>query len=301
MFAGILVLLLLATLINGCISKPTQENPGSGGTKAQFKEIQRFKNFEELTAAFKEAQQNRKSNGIIGTVIAIATLPAMMPMMAVSSMGASSGTESAKIVTDFSQTNVQVEGVDEADIVKTDGRFIYNFSANRLVITDAFPIESAKIVSKTELESKNGSIFPKEMFVNEDKLLVFGSRSGYAAMPLNNRIANQDYYPYYRGGQTVVMLYNIEDRSNPVLEKEFEFEGSYLSSRMIGKFAYFVVNSYPQIFQMQGKTEEDVLPSMWEDGVERKIASSNEIGFLPPTPPSSFVTIASIDLDSKYN
>jgi len=35
---------------------------------------------------------------------------------------------------DYSTTNVQVEGVDEADVVKTDGKYIYQINNNRVVV-----------------------------------------------------------------------------------------------------------------------------------------------------------------------
>jgi inhibitor of cysteine peptidase len=67
----------------------------------------------------------------------------------------------------YSQTNIQVEGVDEADIVKSDGQYIYLATDNRLVIARAYPPEKARILYQTELEGNiNG------LFVNEDRLVV---------------------------------------------------------------------------------------------------------------------------------
>ena len=69
---------------------------------------------------------------------------------------------------DYSETNIQVEGVDEADIVKTDGEYIYIVSGNNLTIVKAYPPEEAKVVSKTTFE---GSIMG--IYINGDKLAVF--------------------------------------------------------------------------------------------------------------------------------
>ena len=73
--------------------------------------------------------------------------------------------------TEYSGTNIQVEGVDEADIVKTDGEFIYVVAKGKLIIAEAYPEEKAEIVSKTNLEEFN----PSEIFIENDKLLIFGS------------------------------------------------------------------------------------------------------------------------------
>jgi uncharacterized secreted protein with C-terminal beta-propeller domain len=72
-------------------------------------------------------------------------------------------------VTDYSTTNIQVEGVDEADIVKTDGRYVYVVSNNKVFIVDAYPAEGASIISEID---PNGSV--SEIFVNSDKLVLFG-------------------------------------------------------------------------------------------------------------------------------
>ena len=52
---------------------------------------------------------------------------------------------------DYSTTNIQVAGVDEADIVKNDGEYIYTITWNSIVILDAYPAEAAKIVSEITL------------------------------------------------------------------------------------------------------------------------------------------------------
>jgi len=226
------------------------------------------------------------------------TLGGIAPTMAKSADAETGGA-------DYSTTNIQVEGVDEADIVKSDGKYVYAFSKNRLVITDAYPIETASVVSKTELAGAG----PQEMFVSGDKLLLFGYMQ-YArendgeevietkAVTVDNMVRREIMpYPYY-ARMAVVQLYDISDRSKPVMEKEVAFEGSYMTSRLIGKNVYFVVNSWPHYWAME-KEGDSIIPLMIEDGEEKRIAKATEIGFLPPMPSQSFVTIASLNLESK--
>jgi len=63
--------------------------------------------------------------------------------------------ESAQVSTvpDYSLTNVQVEGVDEADIVKTDGTYIYIISNQSIVILKAYPPEEAKSSPESNLKA----------------------------------------------------------------------------------------------------------------------------------------------------
>ena len=72
----------------------------------------------------------------------------MMKASADSSVSAGSGESSS----DYSSTNVQVEGVDEADFVKNDGKHIYVITQNKLVITDVYPAEKQRLFQKQSLK-----------------------------------------------------------------------------------------------------------------------------------------------------
>src|SRR3989344_6873441 len=81
---------------------------------------------------------------------------------------------------DYSTTNIQVAGVDEADFVKNDGKYIYTISGNSVVITDAYPADSMKILSTINLSGSN----PSQIYINDDRLVVFGNVYGYNYGPL---------------------------------------------------------------------------------------------------------------------
>jgi len=64
---------------------------------------------------------------------------------------------------DYSTTNIQVEGVDEADIVKNDGKYIYVVSGSKVVIVDAYPAENMEILSEIEVNGSVSQIFLKKL------------------------------------------------------------------------------------------------------------------------------------------
>ena len=97
--------------------------------------------------------------------------------------------------TDYSKTNIQVEGVDEADIVKTDGEYIYIVSGGNLTIVKAYPPEEARVLSKISLTGGIAGIF-----VNSDKLAVFETEYGV--------------YPLYEGE----IVYDVSISSAEVTE-----------------------------------------------------------------------------------
>jgi len=80
---------------------------------------------------------------------------------------------------DFSTTNVQVESVDEADIVKTDGDYLYILSGNRLIIAQAAGMNT-RVVSKTTITPETGDAYPVEMFLDGDRLIVLVTQYTYS-------------------------------------------------------------------------------------------------------------------------
>jgi len=67
---------------------------------------------------------------------------------------------------EYSTTNIQAAGVDEADIVKTDGEYIYLVSGNNVSILKAYPTEEAEVLSKMTFNDT----YPVGIFVSGDRL-----------------------------------------------------------------------------------------------------------------------------------
>jgi len=131
---------------------------------------------------------------------------------------------------DFSETNNQVTDVDEADIIKTDGNYIYTISGNTLFIIKAYPGEDAEIVSTIKFDNR-----PTSIFINEDSLAVFGNFHD------NNFFKEIDFTP--RQGMTYFNIYDISEKDDPKLVKEYKFEGNYFQARMIDEYVYFVTRT----------------------------------------------------------
>jgi len=142
----------------------------------------------------------------------------------------------AKGATDFSTTNIQVSGVDEADFVKNDGKYIYIESGDTLTIVDAFPPEQAKIVTELPVD---GSV--SELFLAGDRLVVFSdSYDEYWYTPTGSSVPVPDYR---RKCQAVI--YDISDRKNPKEVRTISAPGSYENARMIGDYVYVITQESP--------------------------------------------------------
>jgi uncharacterized secreted protein with C-terminal beta-propeller domain len=162
-------------------------------------------------------------------------------------------------ITDYSDTNIQVAGVDEADIVKTDGDYIYLVSGNKTIIVQAYPPGEARVLSEIELE---GTVIG--IFINGDRLVVFEEETPYYAYPGVRWDSVEKFYMPYVSPKIFVKVYDVSDRENPQLQREVSTDGSYVSSRMIGDYAYVVVNE-----PVYEEDDEINLPRIYSDGNEK--------------------------------
>ncbi|OLC34121.1 MAG: hypothetical protein AUH84_05515 [Thaumarchaeota archaeon 13_1_40CM_4_38_7] len=138
---------------------------------------------------------------------------------------------------DYSATNIQVSNVDEPDFLKNDGKYAYILSQDKLTIVDAYPGDTAKIVSKVGLDVKGQSL--QNMFLNKDRLVIFynGNDEQYS-IPKYDYIPNTVYTP-----TTHAIVIDVSDRENPKILKNYEVNGNYFSARMIGNYVYFISTS----------------------------------------------------------
>jgi len=142
-----------------------------------------------------------------------------------------SGLADSAFEVDYSGTNVQVEGVDEADLVKTDGEYIYIVRGDTLIIVKAYPPEEAEVVARVRLYQ-----LVQDIFINGDKLVVFLRMSKNVFYDVVGSVP-----PPGLIGTTTIQVYNVSDRSAPSLEREVTVDGSYFSSRMIGDHVYVII------------------------------------------------------------
>ena len=181
---------------------------------------------------------------------------------------------------DYSETNVQIKGVDEADIIKTDGKYIYALVKNDLYIVDAYPAEQTEVLTKIAFKDR-----PQDIYISEDRLVVFGR---------NNQIYNTKNYKSFRrrGNYTFFKIFDISNPKNPKQLKDLDFEGNYANSRMIGDYIYFVTSNY-NYYYIEG---EPVLPRILDSGDAISNFSPEIYYFDIPYQSHNFTTITAINI-----
>ena len=140
----------------------------------------------------------------------------------------------------YSKTNIQVLGVDEADIVKTDGKYIYLAVLNKVFIIKAYPPEEARIISKIDVKYSIEGLYVKDnrLVVITSKTITRGKIRIITAPP-SKIIPRITYYTI----NTTILIYNITNRERPVVVKNITITGRYITSRMIGKYIYIILSN----------------------------------------------------------
>ncbi|HLC61124.1 MAG TPA: beta-propeller domain-containing protein [Candidatus Nanoarchaeia archaeon] len=287
---GLLFLMLVMASCTTDISNDYKKGQSQEENPAQFQSSQELKKFssnQELMNFLDKANANDNyGSSNIGIRTGIA-MDIAAPMTTQSKSSAAESTTSASSgATDYSQTNVQVQGVDEADIVKNDDKYIYTLTQNKLVIIDAYPADNAKILSETKIGGNTRNIF-----VNGDRLVVFSDGNDEVS-----GFSPYDFRPSPRYTQkTHAFVYDISDRANPELLKDYNLNGYYLESRMIDNYVYFVAQENVYYYSRVIDT-----PVVMESSNSAKIIVRPEIYYFDnPESNYNFNTVASFNILSS--
>lgn len=213
---------------------------------------------------------------------------------------------------DFSATNVQVEGVDEADVVKTDGRYIYQVNRQRIVIAEALPADRMNIVSTIEFEQgderkQQQQFTPQEMYIDDKHLVVIGNAFRHTVMtdPAAGIMPDAKRLMLPRPGAqtTKAIVYDLTDRANLKPLREIELEGGYVSSRKIGSSLYLITNRYLNYWLLRNpemnSQGEPPAPSYRDTAVsdEMKTIDFGEIRYFPDAVDPNYMLVAGVNLD----
>jgi inhibitor of cysteine peptidase len=240
--SAIILVAFVYTLGSGPITFPPSETPLAAG-------MNHFSSYEELRDYLTANTTNSYTQSFWSRSEKSAGLSYYVAEPAPAHLGAA---DSEQNDLSHSTTNIQVEGVDEADTVKNDGRYIYRVTTeytysgtiNVVYILKADP-QDPKVVAKITLENNT---YPAGMYLSGDgnRLVVIASKY----QPLLIDVFNADdsmSYAYQPDVSTFLYVYDVSDKAYPVLVRNFTTTGDYFNSRMIGDYVYAVVSQPAQV------------------------------------------------------
>ena len=200
------------------------------------KQIASAESYEQIYDYIKEYQDRMEIQERSSTTYDIGS----MEMESSEDSAATSGRYSG----DYSQTNVRQEGVDEGDIVKTDGRYLYVVEDNVQTV-DIVKADGGNLEKSGSIElGKDYDI--REIYLNTEKqkLVIVCERVVLYndSFEAQTDSVEDDYV--WDEQKTVAITYDIQDVSHPSEEGRVSQSGSYSSSRMAGGYLYLFSEYY---------------------------------------------------------
>lgn len=268
--------------------------------------LKKVENFENLVEIAKENAKNNEKNTRIYDVIDGVVEDATADFTSKSSTAVQSETNGKSTNSDYSKTNIQVENVDEADVVKTDGKYIYYIANNKVVIIDINKPEELNEIS--EITYKNNEFVPSELYINDNKLIVIGNESKYFYKDGNvvEETLNYIYKKRTYKQSTVAIVYDLSNINNPKETRRVSIEGRYISSRMIGNSIYFVANKsmYSNNLlrdNIKDLDEVDFKPSYTDTAVstKQKYIDFDDIYYFENPETLNYLSLGGFNIDSN--
>ncbi|MEM2320612.1 MAG: beta-propeller domain-containing protein [Candidatus Bathyarchaeia archaeon] len=243
----------------------TSTEPGS---------LKTFKSKDELLNFVSAKVKAVETDPLIRRFVGFARTPLAVPAPA----------EAAFKASEYSLTNIQVESVDEADIVKTDGQLIYVASHKGWIsIIKAYPPKEMRVLSKINL---NGGVIG--LFIGKGRLIALIEEAA-GINPLPEKSGMPLLVPYFPW-RLLIKVFDVSAPEKPKITSEVTFEGNYISSRMIDAYVY-VVLAHPVLAGNQ-----TLLPRWATNGVWREISPSDVYYSDSIEAPSGYTLIVALDI-----
>lgn len=248
-------------LLGGCPTDPGDPNATPLSGKSATKLV-KFASESELLGFFRErvtASGQLRSTTLFAGGVAVSALPESAPQADASAAGAGA---------EFTTTNVQEAGVDESDVMKSDGEHLFIARGTKLTIVKAVPHSEMQPLSTITFEQ-----YVHELYLHGDDMLVLAQ--GGAASPaidIGGVWAFQSYPPYYLSNKLYVYQVSVADPANPVIVHRAIVDGSLVSSRVVGDRLILVLTIAPNL---PTNPTPLALATLSLDDIEPKIVSAS--------------------------
>ncbi len=150
----------------------------------------------------------------------------------------------------YSETNTQVQWVDESDIIKTDWDYVYYYNSEKraIFIIDAKDSANMKIVKQINLSKNMNS---PVLYISQNRLVILASW-------YSNTDYSKKWYWINRNNKTYTIIFDTTNKKSPVLSKLYVSDGDLRKSRKIGKYLYVLSSNYFNIPYYSFESEDDI-------------------------------------------
>lgn len=199
---------------------------------------------------------------------------------------------------DYSNTNVQVDGIDEGDIVKTDGSYIYILHDSELIIMNADGAETAEVYRGTIAEQDERTTdgqydysyeYPYELYITGNYLIVLSTYSDYTVYETDS----YDERGYQDTSRVLLDIYDVSNPESPKLLHQLGQDGSNIATRLVDNTLYLISAYY--VYDINEDDPGTFIPSLYQDGVSTLI-SEDCIGIMPYYDSTAYTILSAYDI-----
>ncbi len=254
-------------------------------------DLPKFENMEQLREAIQKGYNT--NNSVKGDILE--------DTMAPRSINGTTESATQQKETDYSKTNVQVEGVDEADIVKTDGKYIYYVQNLKVYVIDT---ENLSNVSTIDYEKDDENFSPREIYINDDKLIVIGNeyKYNYSSRNYPNAIYDTARAPEGNREFAKAIVYDLNNKEKPKKTREVAIDGYYNTSRMIGDNIYFISEKSIYYYdEIKNIDDNELLPLVKDSASDEKETTINctDIVYFRNTRNYTYTLVAGFNVNER--
>lgn len=299
-----LALCFSLTFLNSCVQNSPQSAPLSDQSKCKIGTISTPESYEEVYRTLEQTHENQYALGAKNSVF----IDQESISDALSGDSADLSESAPASVGDFSETNVQVDGIDEGDIVKNNGKNIFLISGRNIVIAEAAGEETREVsriaidskkLSRDRLSESDSDLYPaefytpRELYVEGNILMVL-----YEYYPINIAALESDSAEYMpttpSRSISEVALFDISNPSNPIFMETFGQDGGAFSSRLQNGILY-IVSNYSVSSGSEEKDLSSYVPLTYGQNAAELLPLS-DICILPDYNSTAYTVISSIDI-----
>lgn len=238
-----------------------------GGDEENTDGVRTFKSYQEIENVLKDIQESEP-------------LVYAMGVEEDAEIAAENGNDASAKEAEHSDTYLQVEDVDEADIVKTDGSYIYYTSrlGYDVIVAKASEGETEEVAVLSEEET---GVSANELYLTDGRLMIVGTEYDSSELP----------YDYMRPVNTAVCIYDVSKPEKPELIEKYTQSGGCISSRISGGYLYLLTRDY------LGGAEDRIVPlaGCGDDFTKLK---PEQISSFPKPTTRSYIVAGSISIKS---
>ena len=193
---------------------------------------------------------------------------------------------------DYSTTNNQVKGVEEADIVQTNGSHVFVISENKVVINNIENPSNMKQESKIQFTE---SFYPSQLLLKEELLLVIGQKNMYHTLEATDSAPRIE--PDWES-MTGVFLYDISNPKAPKLIRELASEGYTNGVRLKGNMLYIVSTIMPRYWAMEENDDMELRPFTYDSKTDKEAQPLDyeHISILPDSLDGNYTVITALNI-----